>query len=109
MPPRPALRDAAPSPVDRWIAPYFGDSALWPVTIVLLAHGVLGIGVAALDAWRGGFGYGVVALVPIALGSVASWQRDARRGRVGATSGALLACWVLGLACAVAADRYGVY
>lgn len=95
--------------VDRVIAPYFRDSALWPVTLVLLAHAVLGIGLAAVDAWRSGMGYGLVSIVGLAAASLVSWLRDLRRRRFGLTSRTLLGCWIVGLACAFAADRYALY
>jgi len=82
------------------------DPGLWPVTLVLLAHLVLGIAIAMLDAWRNGFGYGAVALGLIGASSLASWWRDARQRRFGPTSWTLLGCGVLGAACAMLADRY---
>ena len=94
---------------DRAIGPYFRESALWPVAIVLLAHGVLGIGVALLDAIRSGMGYGLVALALIGVGTGSSLVSDLRRRRLGIASGALLACWVLGALAAWGADRYGWY
>jgi hypothetical protein len=94
---------------DRAIAPYFREPALWPVAIVLIAHVILGIGVALLDALRSGMGYGLVALVLIGAGTAAALASDLRRRRLGIAAGALLACWVLGAAAAWAADRYGIY
>jgi hypothetical protein len=92
--------------VDRLLGPYFRDPALWPVTLVLLAHLVLGIAIAALDAWRNGFGFGAVALGLLGVSSLASWWRDARQRRFGPTSWMLLGCGVVGAACAFVADRY---
>jgi len=102
-------REAGRSLADRAIAPYFREPGLWPVTIVLLAHGVLGVGVALLDAIRGGMGYGLIALVLV--GACTGWAlaRDAWRRRFGLTSGSLIFCWALGSLCAWAADHYGLY
>jgi hypothetical protein len=94
---------------DRAIAPYFREPALWPVAIVLVAHGILGIGVALLDAIRSGIGYGLVALVLVAAGTGYALATDLRARRFSVTSGALLACWILGAAAAWAVDRYGWY
>lgn len=94
---------------DRIIAPYFQEPGLWPVLFVLLAHGVLGIGVALLDALRGGLGYGLVALVLVGAGTVWAFVRDLRRRRFGLTCRSLSICWVLGAASAWAADHYGLY
>lgn len=94
---------------DRAIAPYFREPALWPVAIVLIAHGILGIGVALLDAIRSGMGYGLVALVLVGAGTGYAVVSDLRRRRLGVASRALLACWVLGALAAWGADRYGWY
>ncbi len=102
-------RDAGRSLADRVVAPYFREPGLWPVTIVLLAHGVLGVGVALLDAVRNGMGFGLVALVLVGAGTGAAFARDLRRGRLGLTSGSLTTFWVLGALCAWAADHYGFY
>ncbi|MGH0029216.1 MAG: hypothetical protein ACQGVC_05465 [Myxococcota bacterium] len=98
-----------PPLVDRFLAPYVRDAALWPVTIVLLAHVVLGVGVAALDTWRSGMGWGAVSLGAFVAATLACWIHDARLRRFGTTSWLLLGSWAVGLACAVAADHYGVY
>lgn len=109
MDPVHVLYERHASLADRLLAPYFRDPALWPVTIVLLAHLVLGIAIAALDAWRDGMGYGGIALGLLAAASLASWLRDARGRRFGPTSWMLLVCWALGVGCAVAADRFALY
>jgi len=109
MEPVHVLYERHASLVDRMVAPYFRDPALWPVTLVLVAHLVLGIAIAALDTWRSGFGYGAVALGLLGVASLASWWRDARHRRFGPTSWTLLGCGVVGAACAIAADRYAWY
>ena len=91
------------------LAPYFRDMALWPVAIVLLAHVVLGIAVATLSAWRSGLGHGFFASALLLALSLASWLRDLRRLRFGITSRVLLGSWLAGIACAIAASRYGIY
>ncbi len=102
-------RDAGRSLADRIIAPYFREPGLLPVTIVLLAHGVLGVGVALLDAVRGGMGFGLIALLLVGAGTGLAFTRDLRRRRLGLASGSLATCWVLGALCAWAADHYGFY
>ncbi len=97
------------SRVDRAIAPYFREPGLLTVLIVLVAHGVLGLGVALLDAIRAGMGYGLVALVLVGVGSVLAFVHDVRQRRLDFTSGTPLFCWVAGAACAWAADRFGFY
>ena len=102
-------RDMGRSLADRIVAPYFRESALWPVTIVLLAHGALGVGVALLDAVRDGMGFGLVVLVMVGAGTATAFAHDLRRRSIGLTSGSLTTCWVLGALCAWAADHYGFY
>ena len=102
-------RDAQRSLADRAIAPYFREPMLWPVAIVLVAHGVLGIGVALLEALRNGVGFGLVALVLVGFATAWALLRDARRRRFGATCITLATCWTLGALAAWAADHYGLY
>jgi hypothetical protein len=102
-------RDVQRSLADRAIAPYFREPALWPVAIVLVAHGVLGIGVALLEALRNGMGFGLVALVLVGCATAWAVVHDARRRRLGATCITLVTCWTLGALSAWAADHYGLY
>ena len=94
---------------DRLIAPYFRDAALWPVTLVLLVHVVLGIAVGVLAAWRSGAGFALAWIGALALLSVAAWLRDARAHRFGLASRTLAGSWLVGLVCAVVADRWAWY
>jgi hypothetical protein len=102
-------RNVGTSRVDRAIAPYFREPALWPVTIVLLAHGVLGVGVALLEALRSGMGFSLVSLVLLLVLTVWSLARDLRIRRCGVTSASLIVCWSFGALTAWAADHYGLY
>lgn len=95
--------------VDRMIAPYFAEPSLWPVLLVLLAHGVLGVGVALLDAIRDGMGFGAISLGFIAVGTLFALAGDLRRRHIGFTSISLLCSWAFGALTAWAADHYGLY
>jgi hypothetical protein len=95
--------------VDRCVAPFFRDHALWPVALVLVAHVALGVAISLLEVWRdpGGFGLGALAL--LGAGSVACFARDLVERRLGVTSRALALCWALGALAAWGAARSGLY
>jgi uncharacterized membrane protein (DUF4010 family) len=92
-----------------WLAGYFTESSLWPVTFVLLAHGVLGIAVALLDAIRRQGTLAILVLAVAATGTLWAAIRDWRRGRLGLATPTLLALWALGAVSAWAAARAGLY
>jgi hypothetical protein len=95
--------------VDRFLAPYVTEPALLPVTLVLLAHVVLAIAVATLDAWRSMAGFAVLGLVLMVTATLVSWFFDWRNRRVGIVGGTWLLCWPLGFVCAFFAARWELY
>ena len=95
--------------LDRFLAPYVTELALLPVTFVLLAHVILAVAVASLDAWRSGAGFAVLGLVLMLTASLTSWFFDWRHGRVGIVGGTWLLAWPLGLLCAWFAARWELY
>ena len=106
---RPRESAVRPGGFERWVAPYFREPSLWPVMLVLVAHAVLGLGIALLEVRRGagGFAWLSVALGVACLAGAA--VRDARRGSAGLASGICLSIWALSVATAWLADRYDLY
>jgi hypothetical protein len=96
--------------LDRWIEPYFRDSALWPVLLVAaailvtLAAGLILL--AAVDRAPAA----MLALLALAWmsGDVTLRQIRARR-RLGLAGRFLLALWALAAAAALAARLAGIY
>ena len=95
--------------LDRFLAPYATEPALLPVTFVLVAHVVLAIAAAAIDAWRSAAGFAVTSLVLMAAASLVSWYYDWRHGRLGIVGGTWLLSWPAGLVCAWGAARWELY
>jgi hypothetical protein len=104
-------RDVPPDAwrVERWLAPFFTDSGLWPVTAVVIAHAVLGIALLLLDAIRSPGAFSLAALAALALVSLEALRRAALRGRLGPLSATIAASWLLAALAAWAADRAGLY
>jgi len=95
--------------VDRCVAPFVRDPGLWPVTLVLAAHAVLGIAVALLEVWRGPGAFGLAALALLGAGSIACFAHDWAQRRLGLASRALALCWAFGALAAWGLARSGVY
>jgi hypothetical protein len=98
------------SDFERWIEPYFRDSALWPVLVVAatilvtLLASVLVLAVADRNLAA------LAALLALGWMSVDATLREVRsRRRLGRVGGAILAVWVLGAAAAVAARWSGIF
>jgi hypothetical protein len=105
-----AAPDAEPRGVERFILPYFTDSSLWPVTIVLLAAlSMFGATVLLLALGERNL-FAVAALLILAVGSVESLVREVRRRRrIGAVFLSILAVWLLSALVAGVALRYGLF
>ncbi len=98
-PSQPRHRDDAPDAagrrIEQWILPFFTDSTLWPVLLVMA--GVLAtIGAAVLLLAVGDRNAFAIAALLLMLGmSGEQLYRDLRRGRLG-LAGASIAClWLL--------------
>jgi hypothetical protein len=90
---------AGPEPAgpERWLAPYFRDSTLWPV---------LAVATASVDRNL----YAAAALTALAWMSSDALLRERRaRGRVGLAGRSLAALWALGAAAALAVWRAGLF
>jgi len=96
--------------VERFILPYFTDSTLWPVTIVLLtALSMFGATILLLAVGERNL-FAVAALLILAAGSVEGVVREVRRRRrIGAVSKLILAVWLLSALVAGVALRYGLF
>lgn len=103
--PEPAPEDAGP---DRWIRPFFAESTLWPVTLVLLAHAVVFGAVLLLFAARDRRAWALVGLLAVAVASAEWWWRDLRGRHFGLASRTLVACWLLSGVVAWVAHTTGV-
>jgi len=95
--------------VDRCVAPFFRDRGLWPVTLVLVAHAVLGAALSLVEVWRAPSGWSLTALAILGTGSVACFARDLVEQRFGLTSRVLSLCWALGALSAWGVARSGLY
>jgi hypothetical protein len=96
--------------LERWIAPYFQDSTLWPVLAVAAAIGVTGMASLLLLAAVDRNPYAAAALLALAWmsGDAALRERRARR-RLGLAGRSILALWALGAAAALAAWLGGLF
>jgi len=96
--------------LERWIAPYFRDSSLWPVLAVTAAVGVTGLAGLLLLGAVDRNPFAGAAAVALAWMSVDASLRERRaRGRLGLAGRAIFALWALGVAAALAAWRGGLF
>ena len=110
IPPEPSSSEPSSSEPKRpWLAGYFYEPAVWPITIVLLAHAVLGLAIALLDALRH---QGVLSILVLSLAAgLTAWaiQRAWARGALGRAVPTLLIIWSLGALCAWGVDHAQLY
>jgi hypothetical protein len=96
--------------LERWIAPYFHDSTLWPVLAVAAAIGVTGLAALLLLAALDRNLYAQAALLAVAWMSADAVLRERRaRRRLGLAGRSILALWALAAAAALAAWRWGLF
>ena len=106
----PPTGEPEPEGVERWLAPYFRDSTLWPVLAVVAASAVTGLASVLLLAAVDRNLAAMAALIALVWMSVDVTRRERRaRGRTGLAGRALLALWALSLAAALAARRVGLF
>ena len=98
-----------PSRVERALAPFFRDMGLWPVTLVVVAHGILAVAVLLLAVVRGPGGFAIAGFTVLVLASLAALGHDLARRRLGALGATVLLCWIAGALAAWGADRTGLY
>jgi hypothetical protein len=97
-----------PSAFERFVRPFFQDLALWPVTLVVFAHLVLGTAVVLLGTFRARNAFAIAALALLLLASADALRHDIRRRRLGPLGGTVLATWAFGTLVAWAADHWGL-
>ncbi|HVP30945.1 MAG TPA: hypothetical protein VMW35_17460 [Myxococcota bacterium] len=95
--------------VERALAPFFRDAALWPVTFVVLAHFALGIALLLLDAVRGPGPIGLATLALVLVVCADVLRRDLVNRRVGFLGATVIASLVLGAIAAFAGAQLGLY
>ena len=95
--------------VERWVLPYFEDSALWPVLLVVLAALIAFVAFAVLFAVRDLEPLGIVATGLLIVGSVRAIRWEWRlQGRPGAIGISLLVVWALSAVVAWYGARSGL-
>lgn len=94
---------------ERWIAPFFRDSTLWPVATVAVASGVTLGAALQLLAFRDGNRIALAGLGILALASVELLVRAGRRRRLGLDGAAVLGWWLLSSAAAGAFIWIGIF
>jgi len=95
--------------IERWVAPFFADSGLWPVTAVVIAHLILGVAVLLLDVIRSPGAFSLATVAALGLASLEALRRAVLRRRLGPLGATIVASWLLGALAAWAADRAGLY
>lgn len=98
------------SRIDRVVLPFVRDPALWPILVILIAHIAAFVAPVLLFALREGRIASFAALFGLAGLSVGLVRHEWReRGRPGPLCGLTLATWLVAIAAAFAADRYGIF
>lgn len=107
--PTPRAKHAPPEAgLDRWIDPFFSDSMLWPVLIVLVtAFAIFGAAVLLLAVRTRSF-FAIAALLVLVVASAEALRSDLHRRRVGRAGGLILVLWTLSALLALAAARFGM-
>jgi hypothetical protein len=100
---------SADTRLERWIRPFFVESTLWPVLLVLA--GVLAtIGAALLLLAVGDRnGFAIVALLLLLGMSADLVYRDLRRRRLGIVGGSVVGLWLLIGLIAALLDQSGLF
>lgn len=98
-----------PEWVEKWVLPYLGETALWPVLIAVIGHVVALLTLVVLTAWReplpiGAFGLGLMLVITSRL----AWVEIRFYKRPGAMSGFIALCWALSFGGAIFAEHTGL-
>ena len=97
------------SDFERWIEPYFRDSALWPVLAVAVAILITLLATVLVLAVADRNLAAMAALLALGWMSADATLRELRsRRRLGLVGAAVLVVWALGAAAALAARRSGI-
>jgi len=92
---------------ERWLLPYFEDSALWPVLLVVLAHVAAFEAAALLFAIRDHLPVAVLGNIFLVIGSVIAirWERRTRGG-LGIFTASIVLTWLASAGIAWLGWRY---
>lgn len=97
------------SDFERWIEPYFQDSALWPVLLVVAAILTTLLATVLVLAFADRNLAAMAALLALGWMSADATLRGLRsRRRLGLVGAAILCIWVLAAAAAIAARWSGI-
>ena len=97
------------SDFERWIEPYFRDSALWPVLAVAVAILITLLATVLVLAVADRNLAAMAALLALGWMSADATLRELRsRRRLGLVGAAVLVVWAIGAAAALAARRSGI-
>ncbi len=101
--------DDEPDAIERWVLPYFRDSSLWPVLLVVLGALIGFVGIAVLFAVRDHKPLGIVSTGLLIIASLRAIRWEWRlHGRAGPISVALGLVWFLASAAAWFGARSGL-
>ena len=98
-----------PGAVERWVLPYFEDSSLWPVLIVVLAALAAFMAPALASGIRDLHLLSLVAILILLIGTIRliRWEWGVR-GRPGGISLALVIVWAMAATAAYYGARAGM-
>jgi len=94
---------------DRWIRPYFEDSALWPLLIVAFVIAVTIASAVLLLAFGDRNPFALAALLGLGWMSADTVWGDLRHRRLGLVSGLILSIWLFAGVATLAAIRTGLF
>ncbi|GEM_PF-2352581 len=98
-----------PEWMEKWLLPFLGETALWPVMVAVIGHIVALLTLIVLTAWRrplplGAFAVGLLVLLTGKL----AWTEIAFYKRPGPMTWFVLLCWALSIVGAIFADHHGL-
>ncbi len=113
MPDLQVADDAPTSPwpdwFEKWVLPFLGETALWPVLVAVIGHIVALQTLILLTAWRqplplGAFGAGLLLVISGRL----AWTELSFYERPGPMTWFILLCWALSIVGAAVSGHYGL-
>lgn len=100
--------DGEPRGVDLWIMPYLRDSALWPVTLVVIAHAVAFFAVVLLAVARDRSPAAIGGLGVLGYLSLLAVRFEVKReGSPRGITGLIVVTWLLSAVTAYYGGRWG--
>jgi hypothetical protein len=107
--PAPSDREPRDTRVEELLRPFFSDSALWPVLVVLFAALTTFGAALLLLALKARSAYAIAALVVILGVSLDALRGPLRRRRFGIAGGSIVAFWLLSALLAGLAAHQGLF